>query len=88
MLEAMAGGLPIIATSVGSIPEVIEERKNGFLIEVGDYDALAEKILILAKDEKLRRKMARNNVNKIRKRYDRTVVMRRLDNLYAQLLSN
>lgn len=88
MLEAMAGGLPIIATSVGSIPEVIEEGKNGFLIEVSDYHALAEKILFLAKDKKLRREMAMNNLNKIREQYDQSVVMRRLDSLYTQLLGS
>lgn len=88
MLEAMAIGLPIIATPVGSIPEVIEEGKNGFLVEVGDYHALAEKILILAKDRKLRLKMATNNLEKIRKKYDRSVVMRKLGNLYAQILDN
>jgi len=86
MLEGMAAGLPIIATAVGSIPEAIEDGKNGFLIKTGDYKALAEKILILAKDKKLRRKMAMNNINKIRNRYDLTVVMEKLDNLYAQLL--
>lgn len=87
MLEAMAAGLPVIATPVGSIPEVIEEGENGFLVGIGDYRALAEKILILAKDQKLRLEMATNNVGKIRKQFDRSVVMRKLGNLYEQVLS-
>jgi glycosyltransferase involved in cell wall biosynthesis len=86
MLEAMAAGLPIIATSVGAIPEVIEDGKNGFLIKTGDYNALAEKILILAKDKKLRQKMGKNNIEKIKRQYDREVVMEKLDNIYDKLL--
>lgn len=85
MLEAMAAGLPIIATSVGAIPEIIEDGKDGFLIEPGDHYALAERILRLAEDKILRRKMGKNNMNKIRKRYDRAVVVRKLDNLYAEM---
>ena len=86
ILEAMASGLPVIATSVGSIPEVVEEGRNGFLIQVGDCHALAEKILLLARDNKLRQEIATNNMDKIRKRYDRTLVMQKLGYLYDQLL--
>ena len=88
MLEAMAAGLPIIATSVGAIPEVIEDGKNGFLIKTGDYHALAEKILILAKDKKLRQKMGKNNIEKIRKQYGEEVVIKKLNNVYEKLLGN
>lgn len=88
MLEAMAAGLSIIATSVGAIPEVIEDGKNGILIEPGDHYALAKGILRLAEDRNLRRKMGRDNVNKIRKQYDRAVIMKKLENLYAQLLGD
>lgn len=88
LLEAMAAGLPVIVTPVGAMPEVVEEGKNGFLIRVGDYRALAERILLLAKDRRLRCKMASNNIKKIRERYDRTVVMRKLDHLYTQIISD
>jgi len=86
MLEAMAAGLPIIATSVGAIPEVIEDRRNGFLIKTGDYHALAEKILTLAKDKKLRQRMGKNNIEKIIKQYDRKVIMKKLNSVYEKLL--
>ena len=57
ILEAMAAGLPVVATRVGALPEIIEEGKNGFLVEVGNYEDLANKVLILVKDRSLRRQI-------------------------------
>ena len=86
ILEAMAAGLPIIATAVGAIPEIIEDGKNGYIIEPGDYRALADGIVRLAENEELRHKIGKNNIDTIRKHYDRAVIVRKLDNLYTQLL--
>ncbi len=44
ILEAMVVGLPVIATRVGGIPEVIRNGVEGFLIDVGDYDAVAKSL--------------------------------------------
>ena len=86
MLEAMAAGLPIIATPVGAIPEIIEDGKNGFLIKIGDYDALVDRILQLAQNKELRQEMGKNNIEKIRKQYDVKVITKKLDNVYDALL--
>lgn len=87
MLEAMASKLPVIATTVGAIPEIIEENKNGYLISPGDYKDLAEKILILAKDKNLRDSMGRNNIKKMRHQYDVKNINEKILNLYKKLLS-
>lgn len=44
ILEAMAAGIPIIATNIAGIPEMIENKKSGLLVEPADSDALAEAI--------------------------------------------
>ena len=48
--EAMASGKPVIGTRTGAIPELIDNRRSGFLVEPGDSVALAEKISLLARD--------------------------------------
>jgi glycosyltransferase involved in cell wall biosynthesis len=86
MLEAMAAGLPVIASSVGAIPDVIEAGKNGFLIKAGDHDTLAEKMCILVSDKNLRNKMAENNVDLISKNYDKQIVLKKLSSEYDKVL--
>ncbi len=58
MLEAMAAGLPVVATKVGGVPEIIVEGQNGLLAEAEDVDNLAEKIKRLIEDEALRNRLS------------------------------
>jgi N-acetyl-alpha-D-glucosaminyl L-malate synthase BshA len=57
-LEAMACGVPAVATRVGGVPELITEGEDGFLEEVGDIAALAEKATLLVTDEALHARMS------------------------------
>jgi glycosyltransferase involved in cell wall biosynthesis len=60
--EAFASGRPVIATKVGDIPEIIEHRQNGVLIEPGDSRALAAAILEFICDPKLAAHCAANGL--------------------------
>jgi len=55
--EAMAASLPVVATRVGGVPEMIDDGESGYLIEPGDASALAERLTRLATDAELRRRM-------------------------------
>lgn len=57
LLEAMATGLPCVASAVGMAPEVLEDGVNGFLASPGDAAELARRAVALARDEGLRRKL-------------------------------
>lgn len=57
MLEALASGLPLIATDTGGTRELIEEGKNGFVVKMKDAGDLADKIKLLMNDPDLRKQM-------------------------------
>jgi len=57
IMEAMAAGLPVVATAVGAIVEEVEHGITGFLVPVGDHSALAETVRQLVADPDLRRGM-------------------------------
>lgn len=54
IIEAMAAGLPIVAAKVGGIPELISHKEEGYLVDSADPVKLAEAILSLLEDKKLR----------------------------------
>lgn len=58
VLEAMSAKIPVIATRVGAIPEIINNGKNGFIVEPGNPGALADKIKELATKDHLRQEFS------------------------------
>ncbi|MEZ7196685.1 glycosyltransferase family 4 protein [Pseudodesulfovibrio karagichevae] len=57
VLEAFACSTPVVATSVGGTPELVRDGESGFLVEVGDVEGLAVRLLSLGRDEALRERM-------------------------------
>lgn len=88
ILEAMAVGLPVISTPVGGIPEAVENDVNGFLIQVGDYAALAEKISLLACDKALRVQMGLRSYEIAKEKFDIKIVIEQLRRIYSEMLNN
>jgi glycosyltransferase involved in cell wall biosynthesis len=58
-IEAMAAGVPVVATRSGAIPEIVRDQQTGLLVDKNDPRALAESILKLLHDDNLRAKMGR-----------------------------
>ena len=69
LIEAMAFRKPIVSTRVGGIPEIIEDRKNGILVEPDAPNALAEAICMVLGDKDLRSTIAENGYCTVHKRF-------------------
>lgn len=89
VIEAMATGLPIVSTTVGGIPELVEESEEGFLIEPANARKLAEKLSILISDKGLREKMGKKAQEKVGKELDFRVYTEKLkSSLFALVKKN
>ncbi|TKB70434.1 MAG: glycosyltransferase [Nitrospira sp.] len=73
LLEAMAAGLPVVATDAGSITEVIDDGTDGILVRQRDPKALADAIERMLGDESARATFARRAVEKVRAQFDVSV---------------
>lgn len=61
ILEALASGLPVVATPVGGIPEVVRDGYNGYLVPVGNVQLLSYRLLYLARDPELCKLMGKRS---------------------------
>ena len=88
LIEAEACGLPIVASAVRGIPEQVVEGGAGFLVPRGDANKIAERILQLKENVKLRERMGENAARLAKERYDDKVMVERYLEYYQTLLAS
>ncbi|MBA2702965.1 MAG: N-acetyl-alpha-D-glucosaminyl L-malate synthase BshA [Blastocatellia bacterium] len=86
-LEAMACEVPVIASRVGGIPEVVEDGETGFLSEVGDVEKMANDAGKLLAEPELRREMGRRARESAVSRYRTDIVIPRYIEFYERVLA-
>jgi glycosyltransferase involved in cell wall biosynthesis len=85
LIEAMAAGLPVVATRVGGVPEVVEEGRTGLLAPAGDHEALAGLLLRLAGDPDLRARMGRAGRERARELFSEDRMVAEYEQIYREL---
>jgi glycosyltransferase involved in cell wall biosynthesis len=86
LLEAMAAGLPVVATTVGAVPEIIGNSNAGALVEPGNSDALAEGIRGFLLSHARRQQVGAQARMRIEARFSASTMAKEYVNLYQQIL--
>ena len=82
LMEAMATGLPVIATRIAGIGELVEEGQSGFLVPPGDVDTLADRLCALLDDADRRAAMGQAGRARVVEDFDIDAEAARLDRLF------
>ena len=85
--QALATGLPVIATRHSGLPEQVVDGENGFLVEEGDYEALAERIFALSNDPRLLAQFGTAGRDHVREHYSADTLNEHQVDLYVELVA-
>jgi glycosyltransferase involved in cell wall biosynthesis len=88
VIEALAAERPAVATRVGGVPDVVREGIDGYLVDVGDADTLADRLVELAADPGKRDAMGREGRKRVLERYAVDRLVDDVDALYRELLND
>ena len=86
VIEAMMAGLPVVATSVGGVPELVEDGVTGFLVPRSDPEALAEALQRLIDDPELRERMGKAGRQKAMCEFTLDRMLRETEKVYEEVL--
>jgi glycosyltransferase involved in cell wall biosynthesis len=86
--EAMVLGVPVIATRVGGIPELIEDGVSGLLVPPRNSKMLAQAIKNVLQDNNLKEMLASNGIKRIKNHFSSTIICNKLVNYYQGVLEN
>jgi glycosyltransferase involved in cell wall biosynthesis len=84
--EAMASYLPVVATKVGGVPELVQNGKTGILVDAGNVNQLSESIQRLILDEKQRVRFGQEGRVRVEKEFSMSKALERMQTVYANCL--
>jgi len=84
ILEAMACGIPVVATRVGGVPEIVIDGKTGYLVPPKDPLTLAKKVVLLLKNRELRLRMGQTARKRVQEYFDIEHVLNRVESIIQE----
>ncbi|HEX2952202.1 MAG TPA: glycosyltransferase family 4 protein [Armatimonadota bacterium] len=87
VVEAMSQAVPVVATRVGGVPEIIDDEKNGLLAEPGNPQDIADKVIRLLKDPEFAKQMAEAGNTSVRSRFTAERMVGETVALYTSLMN-
>ena len=87
VIEASACGIPVVASNVGGLPEVVRDNETGFLVEPKNPMKIAEKLYKLVIDEELRKEMGNKGRDFVKRYYDWDDNVKLMEKVYIDLIS-
>ena len=88
VVEAQAAGVPVVATKVGGVIDIIEDGKNGLLVPPADAKSMAEAVMRIFKDTQFARELAENAYAKVKEKYNLDLMVKNTLDVYREVLSN
>jgi lipopolysaccharide heptosyltransferase II len=88
VVEAQAAGVPVVATKVGGVIDIIEDGVNGLLVPPADAKSMAEAIMRIFKDTQFARELAENAYVKVKEKYNLELMVKNTLNVYREVLNN
>jgi L-malate glycosyltransferase len=85
-LEAMITPLPVVASRVGGIPDIVKNKETGLLVNPEDSEALARSLMQLIASPKMREKMASEGQKRVMEKFDVKKMAKRYERVYEELL--
>jgi len=86
--EAMASGLPVVASCIGGIPNAVEDGETGFLVEPGNVEELTEAIAKLLGDDQLSERMGKNARERAKEKFSQEAMVDKTISVIRQTLKN
>ncbi len=88
VVEAQAAGVPVVATAVGGVIDIIEDGKNGLLVPPADPQSMADAVMRIFKDTQLAKELAENAYLKVKEKYNVELMVKNTLEVYREALSN